>query len=124
MTVLTVLREFIWNTRRALSMLRLYWGTADCDWSTIAELMRHQIRRIRLHVQKDRISLDTDRIARQMLIAEHLLTRMIDETHWDNALKRYPEYGKYWAQMMTSLRKQDMDMLTSILNKHLQSWWD
>ena len=117
-------RVLIWRLRRVWSMLHLYWGSGDYDWSVIAELMRHQIRRTRLHVQEDRISLDTDRIAKQMLIAEHLLTRMIDEPYCDNVLKRYPEYGKYWAQMWDSLQKQDDEMLATILRKHFRSWWD
>lgn len=119
-------RVFLWRLRRAWSMLRLYWGTEDCDWSTIAELMRHQIRRTRLHIEACGIApgVDDDKHCRQMLITEHLLTRILDETYYDIAEARYPEKGKHWAQMISSLEKQDMDMLSKTLNKHLQSWWD
>jgi hypothetical protein len=109
---------------RAWALLRLYWDTSDYDWTTIALLMRHQISRTREHIQAHDFTTDTERMARQMRIAETLLTRMLDEPYYEIAEVRYPARGKPWADMAGELTKQDSDLLARVLSKHLRSWWD
>lgn len=115
-----------WRSRRAWELLRLYWSTEDCDWSTIALLMRHQIRRTRLHVQEHDKVAGVERVARQMLTAETLLGRMLHEdcSYSDIAAARHPKGSRPWALLWRSLERQDDEMLATLLRKHLRSWWD
>lgn len=102
----------------------MYWATGDGDWSTIALLMRHQIRRTRKHIKQHNIVLDTPRICRQLLIAEHLLGRMLEEPYYDLATARFPAQGEHWGKMVTSLMEQDSELLATLLRRHLRTWWD
>lgn len=114
-----------WRIERAWALLRVYWGTEDCDWSTIALVLRHQIRRTRLHVVEHGKVVDAGRIARQMMIAETLLDRMLDGlTYYDIATARYPKQDRAWAKLVHNLEQQDDEMLAILLRKHLRSWWD
>ena len=114
-----------WRWKRMASMFLLYWSTEDCDWSTITYLMKHQIRRTRIHMQNCPMkSVSWRKKVRRMLIAEHLLHRIIEDSYYDIADCCYPERGKYWAQMIASLEKQDEEMLFPMLQKHMKSWWD
>lgn len=115
---------FFWRLHRSWALLRLYWSTCDGDWSTIALLMRFQIRRTRETIAYDNIIDDVDRTCRQMLIAETLLTRMLEDASYDIADQRYPNNEKHWAQMVASLNQQNDEMLATILRKHFRKWWD
>ena len=119
------MRDLYWRIKRSWKLLRVYYNTEDCDWSTIAMLMRHQIRRTRLHVEECGISADSDKMSRQMLIAETLLDRMLeDSVYFEIADKRYPHRGKPWAKLITEVQHQDEEMLARLLQKHLRCWWD
>lgn len=119
------LRYFLWRVRRSWALHRLYWATGtDGDWSVIAELMRFQIRRTREEIAGNHIVKDWERCCRQMLIAETLLTRMLDEPYFDHASARYPERSKYHLEFTRSLEKQDDEMLGKMLTKYLRCWWD
>jgi hypothetical protein len=104
--------------------MRLYWKSEDCDWSTIAYLMRFQIRRTRLHMAEHAIVVGWERSCREMLIAETLLTRILEEPYADIAGVRYPKGGKHWALHAESLVKQDEAMLAKMLRRRLRTWWD
>ena len=124
MNLVRSIQDVAWRVRRSWDLLKVYWDTEDCDWSTIAQLMRHQIHRTRLHVEKQHIVVGSGRMARQMLIAETLLTRMVDEPYYEIATVRYPKMGKPWAKLITDLERQDDEMLATLLRKHLRTWWD
>lgn len=115
----------VWRSRRAWELVRLYWDTPDYDWSTIALLMRHQIRRTRLHMQEHGLAADADRKARQMLIAETLLGRMLDDScYYEMAARRYPYQVRARADLTAGLYRQDAEMLATVLRRRLRSWWD
>ena len=67
--------------------------------------MRHQIRRTRLHVEECNVAADTDRMSRQMRIAEVLLTRMLEEPYYDIAEARYHNHGRAWARLVSELNR-------------------
>jgi len=112
-----------WRIARCWSMVKLYWGTEDCDWSVAAMLLRHQIRRIREHVLTHNILYDSDRTARQMLITETLLTRMIAEDYYTIADKRHPARDSHWVRLIRNLERQDEGMLANELRRHFRYWW-
>lgn len=86
--------------------------------------MRHQIRRTREHIESHNLIANAPRYARQMRIAEVLLSRLIDEPYYEIASARYPQRGRAWAEMITALGKQDSALLGRLIGKHLRSWWD
>ena len=119
------LRRFWRRLRRMWAMTRLYWGTPDYDWSTIALLMRHQIERTRQHMLTCGIRVDAERSGRQMLIAETLLQRLMDDPYFAITHKRHPTLGApSFGQHMLGLERQDREMLANILRRHLCGWWD
>lgn len=118
------LRHPIERTKRAYALLSWYWRSNDGDWSTVARLMQQQIRRLRLHIAEHGHHVGDDRAIRQMLIAETLLGRMLDDmVHYENADKRHPDQGSAWAKHVLACQKQDDEMLATILRKHLREWW-
>jgi hypothetical protein len=118
--MLSVLRRI----HRTWSLVRLYWGTEDCDWSTIAILLRYQIRRTRQHIEEHNMIVDAPVVARQMRVAESLISRMLDEPYYDMADARFPDRGRNWARMIGDLSLQDQRLLGLVIGKHLTKWWD
>ena len=115
---------WLWRVRRAWAMLREDCAHTDGDWTAIVYPLRHAIRRTRLHVAEHRHVVDWERMCHEMLIAETLLTRLIDDVYYDNATARYPAKGRTWLRRIDELEKQDMALLTETLRKHLRGWWD
>lgn len=119
-----------YSLHRSWQLLRIYTAAADCDWSSIAILMQHQIKRVRRHMMVCNIAAHTDRAARQMLIAEHLLHRLIADEYTSIAERTYPNWRtdnsqlKYWAELSSQLAEQDNQLLFTILRKHMRGWWD
>jgi hypothetical protein len=110
--------------RRAWALLHVYWGTGDYDWTVITLLMRHQIRRTRLHIIDHDIIAGIPHMARQMLVAEELMKRIEhDVVYYNNAGKLLTTNWRDWAAHMKMQEEQDMVLLGSILQKHLKSWW-
>ena len=103
---------WLWRVRRAWAMLREDCAQTDGDWTAIAYLLRHAIRRTRLHIADHQLVVGWERMCHEMLIAETLLTRLIDEK------------DRKWARRIDELEKQDMALLTETLRKHLRGWWD
>ena len=114
----------IHEIKRCASLIRVYWGTPDFDWATVALLMQHQISRTREHIVSHDIVADATRQGRQMRVAEKLLERIQGEPYYEIAEVRYPQKGRAWAKMVNSLAVQDMELLSVILRRHLRSWWD
>ena len=121
--LITELRGFPYGIKRSWRFLKVYWGTCDGDWSSIAVVLLHQIREVRKHIEWHNIIADADRVCRQMRIAERCLERMLNEPAYEIADKRYPERGKAWADMILELEKQDVEMLCHQLC-NIRSWWD
>lgn len=116
--------ELFYKLKRCFGLLKVYWNTCDGDWSSIGLVLQYQISRVRRHILEHNVLLFTDRYVRQMLIAETLLERLLEEPYYEIAEKRYPERTRYWAEMIYLLKKQDIEMLSTILRKHLLEWWD
>lgn len=94
---------------RTLALVRLYWGTPDHDWETIALLMRFQIARTRRHVTRHQRHEDWGRDVDTMLRTERVLSDMIDPPpSWrsiDDAIANEQELGR-------------------LIGNHLTDWWD
>ena len=116
---------WLWRVRRAWAMLREDCAHTDGDWTAIAYPLRHAIRRTRLHIAEHQHVVGWERMCHQMLIAETLLTRIIeDDVYADNATARYPVKGWKWARRIQDLERQDMALFTETLRKGLRGWWD
>ena len=89
---LMFVKNFPYQIKRSLEISKFYWNKPDYNWSTIAQLMRFQINKTRLHLNSHNVVYGNDKICRQMLVAEHLLERMLDndEVYFSNAYLRYP----------------------------------
>lgn len=116
------IRYFPHNLWRTWKLVRTYWGTHDFDWTSIAILMRYQIKRVRETILDEDI-VDFTKDAQRMLIAEHCLDRMIDGDYYDIADKRHPERDESWAKMIGELEDADVEMLCKQL-RYLRHWWD
>ena len=117
------LRRTPYNVRRSIAVVKAYWGTYDFDWTALGVLMRFQIGRTRQTIQKNSHLMNAERVCRDMLICETLLTRLMDESYYEIADVRYPERGERWARFINELEAQDMAMLMDKLN-HMREWWD
>ncbi len=116
--------HFIYKLKRAWKLVTVYWDTCDGDWSSIAIVLRHQIRQVREDIVERDIIIGVDKLARQMLIAEECLTRLLDDTAADVVEKRYPCYSRWGYKLHRDLEQYYMDTLCKMLNKHLRTWWD
>lgn len=100
MDVPLITRRFLRRLRRTLRMVRAYWSTVEGDWSAIAIVLRHEIREQRLHMLEHDITVNAEHYARQMLIAERALDRMIDSFEADPVevarLQRMLFYLPHW----------------------------
>ena len=114
--------KILLRIQRAWALLRWYWGTPDFDWSTVAELMAHQVRRLRIVMETEQRHLGWERDVRRMKVVEHLLSRMIEEDYYTNVERRFPTSMRLWAKAVQDLEEQDMDMLLRYL-RYLRHWW-
>ena len=106
-----------WRTKRAWALLRVYWGTEDCDWSTIAKVMRHQIARTRQHMAEHQFVEGWEYDCQRMALAEHMLTRVIDEAALDEAPS-----GDWQDWRRRDAR--DWRILGKLVQRYMQGWWD
>lgn len=120
------IKRFVKNIKRSFEISKLYWDTPDYDWSTIALLMKFQIHKTREHISKHNLIVDAPKLSRQMLTAECLLDRIMNDNYYKMAEKRYslPCQQKYWGEHINMQQRQDSELLSLILQKHLCSWWD
>lgn len=116
--------EFFYKLRRACRLLKVYWNTCDGDWSSIAVLMHHQIKIVRQHIIAHDIIVDAEKVGRQMLIAQTLLDRILSDNYYETADKLFPERSKNWVNHIVIQERQDVNLLTNELRRHLRSWWD
>ena len=122
--MLNRIKHFYRKMKRSYKFLRIYWNTADYDWSSILIVMRYQISQVRQHINEHAMIAGYEKLCRQMLIAETLLTRMIADDYFDVVTKRamfFRSPQKDYFNVMYSLQKQDEEMLYNILTKHLKS---
>jgi hypothetical protein len=117
-------RNLPYNIKRTWKLVKVYWPTCDGDWSSIAIVLLHQIRQVREHIDEHQVIADADQVVHQMRIAEQCLERMLAGDHADLADKRFPERNRNWADMINELEKQDVEILTRELRRHLRNWWD
>lgn len=75
-------------------------------------------------MQEHGLAADAGRMARQMLIAETLLGRMLDDPYGEIAEKRHKNGSKPWRALYGELHRQDAEMLATVLRRRLRSWWD
>ncbi len=119
------IKNFPYKIKRSVEISIFYWNKPDYDYSTILQLMKFQIQKTRLHLDEHNIV--PKHKLKQMLIAEHLLERMLnDSQYFSNADLRYPypnDIKRRYA-FVVYLQEQDKELLYKILRKHLNSWWD
>lgn len=115
--------RFLRECKRVYALARLYWGTPDYDWSTIALLMRHQIRRTREHVSTHQQHRVFAHDCRRMLIAETLLARILEDDYYVSAKRRYPLSIQHAVLLSMEVARQDREMLAKTL-RHMPEWWD
>lgn len=93
---------FFRRLRRTARLVRVYWTTVEGDWSAIAIVMRHEIREQRLHILEHNFIENAETYARQMLVAETALTRLLSDFRAD------PKETERLARTM----------------RFLTNWWD
>jgi len=132
--------------------IRVIWNDRQWDHVFIYEIFRHKLHLTEQYIRKyghhtNNIS-DANRIRKCVL----LLDRLINEDYHDNVFSsHYEKWGeleltdkgisypnvkteedekkereerKIKYEKENKLREQDLDMLFSIMRKHIQSWWD
>lgn len=138
------------KARRILNWIRksfeysvFLWHDFDWDYDYIFRILAYKIRRTRECMVKNDISADTNRIARQMLVAEKLIARIRESAYTD---KEWAEHYEKWppgendfksthntprgenvirlCNLEITRRNRDMDFLFQHLRKYIGSWWD
>lgn len=71
------INRFFRRLKRTWRLVRVYWATVEGDWSAIAIVLRHEIRAQRLHILEHNFIENAETYARQMLVAETALDRML-----------------------------------------------
>jgi len=149
-------QEVRWLSRRVshvLSWMPHFWKDYDFDECYLYAVMREKLRRMRVHHEIDGQSMDADKTARQIWVAEKVLDRLCAhnycEYEWDQHFEKYP-IGDFiddpdhpGSKMIKSTHdkesgvdtrriskheaymvRQDLKYLGMWLAKKSQSWWD
>ena len=116
--------NFIYGLKNLIRWLPYIWEDRDWDWIYLARLMRFKIVEMACHFDEYGHHVDSDKCAKQMRICSELLRRMEEQPYYDNADARYPGRKSKWAQHIAMQEKQDDELLSKLLSKHMRSWWD
>ncbi len=66
-----------------------------------------------------------ERDCKRMLVAEGLLTRLIEDDYATLAESEFTPMGsRRWALHWRYLEQQDLNMLGRIIGKYMTQWWD
>lgn len=109
--------------RISYGLLKEYWGVCEGDWSSIARILRYEIRHQRQAIERHKFVQNWERDCRQMQICEEALTRMLEDSAFERAAKRYPDHGPHWVKLIMEMERQDMETFLSQI-KYLRHWWD
>jgi hypothetical protein len=135
---------------RFISWFPIIWKDHDWDHYYLYYMLRHKLRRMRKNHEEKRIIADWERVANEIMVAENLLDRLIEDNYlfqeYEDMRKKYPERdfiktedGHYKmtpmgpeqtkktraiSKRMVDMRNQDLDFLFKHMRKHIEGWWD
>lgn len=135
------------------SWLPILWQDHDWDSGFMLRIFRHKIHRMRIHFETHHIICDWEKVAKELLVAENLLDRLIKDDYCDEEWERHcqafgePGHNSYtdekgmtvWPSTAGTLegadskrifdkamqlRKQDREMLWDLICRKSETWWD
>lgn len=104
--------------------LPIIWKDQDWDHCYLLTMMETKFKYMANHHQYHGVLLRRDRTAKQLRICELLCRRLNEENYYDNADKRHPDRGKFWAEQVKSSAEYDNYYLGRMIGKYLREWWD
>lgn len=133
-----------WDTLTSLHLIAWYkwkllrdygpviWRQGECDQSYLYELLLVKFKRMRRRAENHSMIADWGRQARDYMIAENLLTRLLNDEYGDPEYVTSNEDGseKAWKKRRRQfkheeyLRQQDIDTLCRLIRRRVQVWWD
>lgn len=118
----------IWwqNLCHIISWVPVLWRDRDWDHSYLLIMMHEKLCRMRRYHNESRLIGDWDKIAKQILVAECALDRLIKDEYMD-----YINYDKLGIAERQSafireeeMRKQDLNLFATEFVRHVRGWWE
>ena len=109
------------NIKNTWSLARFSWGWDISSSSLSTALLGWQLARMRQCIERCSIHYHHNEV-KNLKIAEVLLKRITDDDYWMTA-DRITSCPKYRAKLAFEiLPEQDVEMLTTILRRHMRRW--
>ncbi len=107
--------------------LPFIWSDRDWDWIWLAKIMEAKLRKMHKNTRNWNVE-GADKAAREMLVCAELLRRLRCGYYGESLpLGQDWEIAKYrwnWHKHVEAIDKQDIELLFTLLRKHMRSWWD
>lgn len=122
----------VWDYRKPL------WEDNDYDYAAIIHMMRFKFKRLRNHMERHGLALDTEDRVAELAYVDMLFRNALDEDpdnewtlHWDRfhtwtaELECHAERECAIAAKLAEERAaRNWHTLWKYLDKHMQKWWD
>lgn len=109
-----------YNLKRCFGLLKVYWGTYDFDWSSLAVIMIYQMDRIAKRIKEDDIIEDAEEVVAEINKTKDALEYILDDKAHNEAMEKH---GKQWVKYVDQYEKAKMqEFLDGI--KNIRNWWD
>ena len=132
------MKNFLQRLHNILIWLPILWRDRDWDFGFLLRILQFKISRMRQYQQKYGLSTyqRQELIAHKMRTCELLIERLLSEDYikdwaqpdwrtWPRELTEQEERDMRAAlDHGNKMRRQDEDLLFTILRKHYRNWWD
>lgn len=117
------MRNFFYNLRRCWAICRVYWGSCDSDWSSLADLMIFQMRVLAKNIREANVIEDAEQIALEIEATVDALDYMNESRAFDEARAQVGFGGPAWAERVTQLEEDAERRFVEGIAK-IRNWWD
>lgn len=104
------------------------WCDRDFNWTFIMIILRHKLKLIKNGYDKHHKYVGQEKEIHNLKVAILLIDRILEDEYIFNKqyyklLHSEPRGSKLSYNFYQRIKEQDMEMLFSILQKHLKTWW-
>jgi hypothetical protein len=127
MRLLTRLNDSFRNLRYGvanwLAYASLIYQDRDWDWTYLLRLLELKLQRMAQHEDEHSYHTTAAFDAANQRKAAAVIRRLLEEGHDYNVNARRNPFRGYDFRDVEAAQRQDVAYLTSLLRKHLRSWW-
>jgi len=110
---IALVRKISRFARNILAYRKVLWHDRDFDYSYLLEVMELKLRRMSRHFDEHAIVVDSDKIARECLVAAELCRRLLED-----------EYGLKDVLNGNYRKRYDLYYLSRLMSRKMFCWWD